>query len=790
MQTRLLRVFIAFSLLLVARSGKILAADPTPLELYKQMQTFKLGESSAKVQDFVFDKELLHMTLTGDLYFSEMTGGAVYGAVFIGQGKFRAEAQNPTEVESLKRFFSDATAVESTFTKAVFRFTDDTYKKLSVGATTAMPPLEAQKLASGLDEHLLHENGLNLTARLVQSIYNKDNPGVFFAEFDGGTRGRFSALTDHQGRIPSDVFDINGGEKGLIFKYEGIRYGTDVWMTFYSQADIARKSVAYSDAFDLVSVASYKMDIDVRDPGNWLRMSIGMQMTAKTDNVAVIPLQLNQGLAEFDNERKNKGIHILSAALADGRPVGVIQDEWETGASLVLPTALSKGQSITVNLKLEGKDSLASWGAQFHYLRSTTSWYPRHGYLARSAFQITYHHNKKNRVASVGQRVREGADQGDDWTTEWVLNDPVALVTFVVGPFERHAENSKVGNTEIPIEYYSPPGSIQAVKEDFILAEIGNAARFFDNIFGSYPYSRLAGAFFPTNYGQGFPTLLLLPVKGTADRAEFKFLAHETAHQWWGHVVGWRSYRDQWLSEGFADYSGLMYTRTRSGAKDQMELLKVIRRELLLNPPTVTGTSKLKLHETGPLILGNRLHSTKSGGARELIYAKGALVLRMLHFLLTDMERNDDSRFYAMMKDFVNRHRAGVATSESFMQVAGEHFAKSPIGMKYGVQDLNWFLSQWVYQTSLPSYQLDYKIEGSAGAFVLKGTVTQTNAPDSWFMPLPIQVDFSGGRSARTTVSARGPKTPFEIKLPEKPSSVKLDPDLWVLSEKTTEKGS
>jgi aminopeptidase N len=30
---------------------------------------------------------------------------------------------------------------------------------------------------------------------------------------------------------------------------------------------------------------------------------------------------------------------------------------------------------------------------------------------------------------------------------------------------------------------------------------------------------------------------------------------HEVAHQWWGQEVGFDSYRDQWMSEGFANFS-------------------------------------------------------------------------------------------------------------------------------------------------------------------------------------------------------------------------------------------
>ncbi len=38
------------------------------------------------------------------------------------------------------------------------------------------------------------------------------------------------------------------------------------------------------------------------------------------------------------------------------------------------------------------------------------------------------------------------------------------------------------------------------------------------------------------------------------------------------------------------------------------------------------------------------------------------------------------------------------------------------------------------------------------------------------------------------TVPAYGPERPFQIKLPRKPRKVELDPDLWVLSEKTETK--
>jgi hypothetical protein len=53
-----------------------------------------------------------------------------------------------------------------------------------------------------------------------------------------------------------------------------------------------------------------------------------------------------------------------------------------------------------------------------------------------------------------------------------------------------------------------------------------------------------------------------------------------------------------------------------------------------------------------------------------------------------------------MMKDFVERYRDKVASTDDFRRVANEHFAKSPTAKKYNVKDLDWFFRQW--STTLP----------------------------------------------------------------------------------------
>lgn len=366
-----------------------------------------------------------------------------------------------------------------------------------------------------------------------------------------------------------------------------------------------------------------------------------------------------------------------------------------------------------------------------------------------------------------------------------------------MGPYKIYQENRKLHKGELPIEFFSLPGSLGSgvktfgIKEDFILAEMGNAVDFFDVMFGAYPYSVFRAAFHPFRYGQGFATMLAIPNADSSNPSTFAFLSHETSHQWWGNVVAWRSYRDQWLSEGFAEYSGVLYIQLRTKKSgDVREAINRLRDELKEPPSTEMGLGSKRVVDIGPLILGQRLSSRRSQNAYTILtYNKGALVLRMLHFLFTNPSTGEGQAFFDMMKDFVNRYRNSSASTEQFEEVASEHFDRTPIAQKYGIKGLGWFFSQWVWQTALPSYRLEYLIENNPdGTALVRGTLFQENAPENWAMPLPLVFKFAGNQVARGTVLAMGAQQPVNIRLPKKPESVELDPDHWVLSDKTSTK--
>ena len=372
------------------------------------------------------------------------------------------------------------------------------------------------------------------------------------------------------------------------------------------------------------------------------------------------------------------------------------------------------------------------------------------------------------------------------------MTEPIALTTFAIGPFQRFEDKVKWegGDKEIPLEYNSVPGGILAIKESFMLAELSNSIRYFNQLFGAYPYENFSATFHPYGFGQGFPSMLMIPATDRANKYTYSFMSHETAHQWWGNIVAWRSYRDQWLSEGFAEYSGVLYTAIRQNPKAAQNLIEQIRDSLRRPPETLSGIGKGTLNDVGPLILGHRLSTSKTfGGYESLVYNKGGLVLRMLHFLMTNPSDGNGQPFFDMIRDFFTRYRNKTASTDDFRLVANEHFAKTPIAQKYHLQDLNWFFQQWVYESDIPEYTLEYKIEDQPdGSVLLTGNLRQENVSDHFFMPLPLNMKFSGGKEANGTIYALGPNTPFKIKLASRPDKVELDPNLWILSSKTSTK--
>jgi aminopeptidase N len=259
-------------------------------------------------------------------------------------------------------------------------------------------------------------------------------------------------------------------------------------------------------------------------------------------------------------------------------------------------------------------------------------------------------------------------------------------------------------------------------------------------------------------------------------RGYFKMVGpHEVAHQWWGHAVGFDNYRDQWMSEGFADFSASLFLQAVQ--KDNREFIKFWNdeRELL----TETNKEGFRAIDVGPVTQGYRLANTKAGFdvPRRLIYPKGAYILHMIRMMMWDPKTGDEA-FRSMMQDFVKTYTDRPATTEAFKAMVEKHMTP---GMDLsGNHTMDWYFDEYVYGTTLPSYKLDYSFDQAGDGYSLNLKITQSGVDDKFAMLVPLYLELSQGRIIRLGTAALTGNRTIEQRVPlaglkEKPKRAMLN---------------
>jgi Peptidase family M1 domain len=754
------------------------APAPNSDPVYQQLRNVSLGNEAVTVSnvDLKRDAGTFHLR-SGMVCFLAPVQGKVTGAVFMGDGNFVLEPPTSSEKRSLALLTREKEFSE-VFSQMALRFTDNTYeelKKAGVSASTGCDTGAFQDSQRELRKKLHY----NLTGRILQDVLSTEPGGLFIAFIHGKHYSdRMVYSIDAHGASPL-IYPLSPEEVQLV-TYDDSKTG--VWAAFHLASEYANGAASSGEKNAYIHIEHQTLDTTIEKNANLIGKAT-TTLVSQANGLRVVPFRLFGSL------------RVQGVSTETGQPLNFIQEDKKEDPDffVILPQPLASGEKLTLVTTYGGKEAVSNEGGQNYYPIARADWYPNNaadGLGEYTTYDLTFRIPKGMKMAATGNLVSESAE-GDQSVTVWKSAVPLTVAGFNFGKFK--AEEGKLekppvtvnayANQELPDRVRNLLASVQGTdlegqrtrfglptgRPDVALgtmtttgmvkkalAEGQLATEIFSDYFGPTSYSRLTltqqTAF---NFGQSWPGLVWLPISYFYDstvrhelgmddaRGYFKVVApHEVAHQWWGHTVGFNSYRDQWMSEGFADMSASLYLQNIYN-KEPQRFLKfwADERELLLE----RNKEGFRAIDAGPLTMGYRLSNSREGYdiTRRLIYPKGAYVLHMIRMMMMD-RKSGDQLFKETMQDFVRTYANHAATTEDFKAVVEKHM--TPEMDLDGNHRLDWFFNQYVYGTALPTYKLDYSFENAPDGVLFNLKITQSNVDEHFKMLVPIYLEMADGR--------------------------------------------
>jgi peptidase M1-like protein len=750
---------LAAALLVPLSSGQ---TPPAPLQpnsdpTYQQLRNIGLTGESFSVNDLDLKKDAATFHLhSGSVCFVPPVQGKVTGAVFVGNGTMTLDPPSDSERRSLKLLTSSDEFVES-FQHLVVRFTDSTYQEIAKAGAPSHGACDVGLLRDSQNV-MRHQFHYNLDARILEDVLSPDPGGLFVAFVHG---------KHYNGKILFSV-DPNGSpvappDEVSLMTYDENKFG--VWAAFRLSSEYRAKLGPGAYVTSAFHIEHQELDSAIEGSGH-LEGKAQTAFVSRSQNLRVVPFNLYGSL------------RVQTVANRDGQPLSFIQEDRHDDPDfyVLLPKALHQGDEFSIITKYGGKDAVLNTGNGNYYVSggARDSWYPGNALVGLgdyTVFDMIFRIPKGMKMAASGSLISEKEENGKS-VTVWRSDIAQPLAGFQFGRMK--VEEAKLSSPDFLVATYandSPPdeymrfqggtmgtlSTVSMMKNP--LSEAQFAIKLYTDYFGPLPFKRLSlTQQTACTYGQSWPDLVWLPICSFfditvrhqlgldwADNGYWNVVTpHEVAHQWWGQLVGFNSYRDQWMSEGFADFSASLFLQNAYGPKSPKMHANFWNdeRKLILEK----NQFGFRAIDVGPLTMGGRLDNSKAGFNiyRHLIYPKGAFILHMIRMMMWSAQTGDQN-FKQTMQDFVKTYGGKAATTEDFKSIVEKHM--TPDMNAAGDHKMDWFFDEYVYGTALPGYDfVPIFDKGPTGDVLLTYKLTQSGVDDTFVMMVPVYLQFADGR--------------------------------------------
>ena len=678
----------------------------------------------------------------GTMFVAETASGNVTAFVLLGDGLLTFSPE-PEAERGQVRILTDRESLEAEFSSAFVRVNPEMFdSRVSTATLDEKPgnPRDFERAQELFEDFSVLSFAFDLSDMSDKTWSLRPGTGDFIAEVE--TR-RYGTLTYSQSPNQPEDISLFERETGRIISMYPSAHKRAVQGRYYSDND----SLSY-DVLDYHVTATFTprrgftqraFRSRPRLRGCFIEGTTQLTIRVAALSMAMLTLRLADELTVHSVVSKEFGPMLFLRTRGQDNLVVSLPREATIGTEFTVEVTYAgslAAQELNENwmgrqrLAFEGGQSLFSLPTPRYIYSNSSYWYPQAivSDYATATMDLTVPHDygivasgepdERNPVAGTESSRR--ADKSER-RYQFFTTQPARYLSCVISQFVENdveprevtaglstgitsARRNGISYDSVSLTVVSNKSSNHRVEDYY--DDATDILRFYTTLLGDVPYPMLTltltDAALPGGHSPAYFAVLNQPLPAVSrsesgrmlswrtDPVAFSgyplfFLAHELAHQWWGQAVGWKNYHEQWLSEGLAQYFGVLYAEHRYGSEVFADVLKQMQRW------------SLRHSDRGPVYLGNRLGKIADEPRvfRSLVYNKGAMVLHMLRRTV------GDNVFFNGLRRFYDSNRFAKAGTDDLIN-AFEAESGRP---------LSDFFERWVHDAALPKITFTYRTE-------------------------------------------------------------------------------